>query len=223
MLPNQTPAFDASDNDTNCCPRFRPEPWQDQELHFDNKLFVVRASTVSAFHMPLNMGSVFARTIAAIETAHAAGGGLLVLSHDDSAWHAEHLFAVYKEVPGADMVAASERRFPHARVFEGPYKEAPTWAATMAVYVNERGKQPPTTLQILPYDVSKVRAALRQELRGGRGQGQPARVVNGRMKRSRLAGFTILVAWMLLDLLIHRIFLHPSTKPPRICGDHLIR
>ena len=29
------------------------------------------------------------------------------------------------------------------------------------------------------------------------------------MKRSLLAGLTILVAWMLLDLLIHRIFLAP--------------
>jgi hypothetical protein len=29
------------------------------------------------------------------------------------------------------------------------------------------------------------------------------------MKRSLLAGFTILVAWMLLDLFIHRIFLAP--------------
>jgi hypothetical protein len=29
------------------------------------------------------------------------------------------------------------------------------------------------------------------------------------MKRSLLAGFTILVAWMLVDLLIHRIFLAP--------------
>ena len=79
-----------------------------------------------------------ARTIAAIETAHAAGGGLLVLSHDDSAWHAEHLFAVDKEVPGADMVRLSGDFLTH--VFEGPYKEAPTWAATMAVYVKERGK-----------------------------------------------------------------------------------
>ena len=29
------------------------------------------------------------------------------------------------------------------------------------------------------------------------------------MKRSLLAGFTILVGWMLLDLLIHRLFLAP--------------
>lgn len=137
MLTNQTPAFDASDNETNCCPRFKPEPWQDQELHFDNKPFV-RASTVSAFHVPINMSSVFARTMAAIESAHAAGGGLLVLSHDDSAWHAEHLFAVDKEVPGADMVRLSGDFLTH--VFEGPFKEAPTWAATMEAYVKERGK-----------------------------------------------------------------------------------
>jgi hypothetical protein len=137
MLPNQTPAFDASDNQTNCCPRFKPGPWQDQELEFDNKLFV-KASTVSAFHMPLNMGSVFARTIAAIEAAHAAGGGLLVLSHDDSPWHAEHLFAVDKEVPGAEMVRLSGDFL--TQVFEGPYKEAPAWAAKMAAHVKERGK-----------------------------------------------------------------------------------
>ena len=88
--------------------------------------------------MPLNMGSVFGRTIAAIETAHAAGSGLLVLSRDDSAWHAEHLFAVDKEVPGAEMVRLSGDFL--TSVFEGAYKEAPTWAATMAAHVKERGK-----------------------------------------------------------------------------------
>jgi hypothetical protein len=137
MQPNQTPPFDVSDNETNCCPRFTPEPWQDQELHFDNKPFV-RASTISAFHMPLNMDSVFARMMAAIEAAHAAGSGRLVLSHDDSAWHAEHLFAVDKEVPGAEMVRLSGEFLTH--VFEGPYKDAPEWAATMAADVKKRGK-----------------------------------------------------------------------------------
>ncbi len=88
--------------------------------------------------MPLNMGSVFTRTINAIETAHAGGGGLLVLSHDDSAWHAEHLFAVDQEVPGAEMVRLSGEFL--TKVFEGPYRKAPAWAATMAAYVKERGQ-----------------------------------------------------------------------------------
>ena len=137
MLTNQTPAYDRSDNETNCCPRFTPHPWDEQDLHFDDKLFV-RASTVSAFHMPLNMGSVFARTLAAIEAAHAAGSGFLVLSHDDSAWHAEHLFAVDKEVPGAEMVRLSGDFL--TKVFEGPYNEAPAWVAAMEAYVTEKGK-----------------------------------------------------------------------------------
>ena len=137
MLPNQTLRSTRPTTRPTAAPGFRPGPWQDQELHFDNKLFV-RASTVSAFHMPLNMGSVFARTIAAIEKAHAAGGGLLVLSHDDSAWHAEHLFAVDKEVPGSEMVRLSSDFL--TRVFEGPYNDAPTWVATMAAYEKERGK-----------------------------------------------------------------------------------
>lgn len=58
MRTNEIPTFDASDNETNCCPRFHPGPWDGQALHFDNKLFV-KASTVAAFHGPLNMGSVW--------------------------------------------------------------------------------------------------------------------------------------------------------------------
>jgi hypothetical protein len=54
QVTNATPAYDPTDNPTNCCPRFKPEPWDGQELHFENKPFV-SASTVSLFHMPLNM------------------------------------------------------------------------------------------------------------------------------------------------------------------------
>ena len=53
------------------------------------------------------MGSMFTRTWDAIKKAHAENGGFLVLSHDDSAWHAEHLFAVSKDVPDAEMVHLS--------------------------------------------------------------------------------------------------------------------
>jgi hypothetical protein len=61
MLTNETPTFDLSDNETRCCPRFRPEPWDRRELHFVEKPFV-KASTVCFFHIPLNMGGVFGKT-----------------------------------------------------------------------------------------------------------------------------------------------------------------
>ena len=120
-----------------CCPRFKPEPWEGQELHFENKPFV-KASTISLFHVPLNMGTVYGRTWKAITDAHAEGGGFMVLSHDESAWHAEHLFAVSKAVEGAEMVNLSGDFL--TRVFEGPYSQAREWAEEMTRYVAERGR-----------------------------------------------------------------------------------
>ena len=137
MQINRVPQFDVADNETNCCPRFRPELWDDQELNFDNKP-LVRASTVSFFHVPLNMRSVFAHTFDAIRAAHADEGGFLVLSHEDSSWHAEHLFAVDKDVPGAEMVRLSGTFL--TKVFEGPYSDARKWCTEMDQYVRAKGR-----------------------------------------------------------------------------------
>lgn len=138
MLTNEIPKFDVSDNETGCCPRFQPEPWDRKELHFEDKPFV-KASTVSLFHMPLNMGSVFSRTWDAIKETHADEGGFLVLSHEDSAWHAEHLFAVSKDVPDAKMVRLSGDFL--TKVFEGPYSDARKWCTEMESYVRDKGKR----------------------------------------------------------------------------------
>jgi hypothetical protein len=138
MKTNQLPAVDMTDNETGCCPRFHPAPWDDQALHFENKPFV-KASTIGLFHMPLNMGSVFSHTWEAIREAHADDGGMLVLSHDDSAWHAEHLFAVSRPVPGAEMTYLSGDFL--TKVFEGPYSEARTWSGEMERHVAGKGRQ----------------------------------------------------------------------------------
>jgi hypothetical protein len=137
MQTNQIPQFDMSDNETNCCPRFHPEPWDNQELHFDHKPFV-RASTVSFFHLPLNMGSTFTHTWEAIKNAHADSGEFLVLSHDQSAWHSEHLFAVTKPVPDAEMAYLSGDFLTH--VFEGPFSEARQWCSEMEHIVAQHGR-----------------------------------------------------------------------------------
>lgn len=129
METNQTPHFDASVNTTGCCPRFSPEGWDGQVLHFDHKPFV-RATTRSLAHVPLNMGRVFARVN---EHAEAAGSfdmdQFIVLSRDSSAFAGEHLFAVTKPVPDEEMVALSGDFL--TRVFEGPYMQARHWAADM--------------------------------------------------------------------------------------------
>ncbi len=136
---NTLPKYDASDNPTNCCPRFNPEGWDEQELHFKDKLFV-KANTKSIFHIPLNMGSMFPVTFKAIEDADAQNmDQFIVLSHDPSAWRSEHFFSVSKEVPGQEMVKMSGDYL--TKVFEGPYKNAPKWEKEMQAFVKSKGKQ----------------------------------------------------------------------------------
>jgi hypothetical protein len=138
METNALPKYDMTDNPTGCCPRFKPEGWDDQELHFRDKLFV-RAKTTSVGHIPINMGGVFSRTFQAIEAADASSEDFIVMSRDKSAWSAEHLFAVKAEVPGQDMVKLSGDFL--TTVYEGPFKEVPHWHEQTVQKAAARGKQ----------------------------------------------------------------------------------
>jgi hypothetical protein len=136
---NLTPKYDMSDNETGCCPRFHPEGWDDQDLHFKDKLFV-KARTLSLFHIPINMGSVFPKALKAIEGSQAAKWDeFIALSYDSSPWRGEHYFAVTREVPGQEMVRLSGDYL--TKVFEGPYKKAPEWCRTMEEIVSSKGKK----------------------------------------------------------------------------------
>lgn len=139
MKINALPKYDTSDNPTNCCPRFKPEGWDDQELHFKDKLFV-KAKTRSIFHIPINMGSVYPKMFAAIEKAHAMSeDDFIVLSYDPSPWTSEHYFSVIKDVPGQEKAHLTGDYL--TKVFEGPYKNAPKWQKEMEQLVASKGKQ----------------------------------------------------------------------------------
>ena len=140
MQTNQTPRFDASVNTTGCCPRFNPEGWDDQVLHFDRKPFV-RATTRSLAHVPLNMGRVFARVQEAIEKSGAEDiAQRLVLSRDPSAFQGEHLFAVKGPVPGEEMTDLSGDFL--TRSFEGPYSGVRDWYGEMQRAARRQGHEP---------------------------------------------------------------------------------
>jgi hypothetical protein len=139
MKTNALPPYDMSDNPTDCCPRFNPDGWDAQELHFDNKAFV-KATTYSLFYIPLNMGSVFSKTSDAIEAAGTYNyDDLIILSDDVSPWKAEHFFSVSKDVPGETMTTLSGDYI--TKVYEGPYKNAPKWKKEMEAAVAEKGKK----------------------------------------------------------------------------------
>jgi Bacterial hydrolase len=136
---NALPKYDMSDNPTNCCPRFNSDGWNDQELHFKDKLFV-KAKTRSIFHIPINMGSVFPKTLSAIENANEKNeNNFIVLSYDPSPWTGEHYFSVSKNIPGQEMVHMTGDYV--TKIFEGPYKNVPKWEKEMNIFVESKGKQ----------------------------------------------------------------------------------
>ncbi len=140
MEVNKLPEYDMQDNPTGCCPKFKPEGWEDQELHFEHKPFV-KAKTRSFFHIPVNMGKVFSKTFRSIEEAHAMDEHqFIVLSEDHSAWSSDHYFAVTKEVPGEEMVYLTGNYL--TKVFEGPFKDAPKWYDEMKHHVEYKGRKP---------------------------------------------------------------------------------
>ena len=140
MKENALPKYDMSENPTHCCPRFKPAGWDQQELHFKNKQFV-KAKTHSLFHIPLDMGSVYSKTMKAIEEEKATSeDNFVVLSKEKSLWKAEHLFAVNKSIPGQEMVKLSGDYV--TKVFNGPYKEMPKWDKELKSLVEKKGKTP---------------------------------------------------------------------------------
>lgn len=124
--------------ETGCCPRFNPEPWQEKEITFDNKLFL-KDHVTSVFHIPLNYGKVMERDITKIEKAGAKSKEQLVLTDENSLWGADVYFAVEKEVPQADMEKISGTFL--TKVFEGSYNDMGKYIDEMKTYVKSKGKE----------------------------------------------------------------------------------
>ncbi len=125
-------------SETGCCPRFNPEPWDEKEVTFEDRLFV-KDHVTSFFHIPLNFGKVMVRNMEKIQKAGALAPEPLLLSDEKSLWGADVYIAVSKDVPDSEMVRISGTFL--TKVFEGPYKDAGKWARAMADYVKARAKQ----------------------------------------------------------------------------------
>ncbi|HCH24754.1 MAG TPA: hypothetical protein DE179_10725 [Oceanospirillaceae bacterium] len=144
MQTNETPKVDWQDCATDCCPRFHPEQWQDQSLHLEDMLFV-KVTVRSLFHIPLNMGGVLERVMAAIEKADAKPKDTyLTLSHDPSLWRSEHYMLVTKEVPGEVMLRLSGDFV--TQVNEGPFRHMGKWSQALGDFVKQKG-----LLMVKPY------------------------------------------------------------------------
>jgi len=122
---------------TGCCEPFNPEPWQEKEITWNNKLFV-KDHIISFLHIPLNMGSKIIKNMGLIEKANAKSPYQLMLTDEKSLWGADIYIDVSKDVPGAQMDKLSGTFL--TKVFEGPYNNAGKWAQEMVEYVKSKGK-----------------------------------------------------------------------------------
>jgi hypothetical protein len=138
---NAVPRYDDSINTTGCCPKFNPEGWDGQELHFKDKKFV-HATTRSAMHIPLNMGKVFARVDGHIKDAKAySNENTIVLSNEISPWKAEHFFSVDKDIEGEEMTTLTGNYI--TKVFEGSYSQTKNWHEDMKRMAHAEGLTEP--------------------------------------------------------------------------------
>jgi len=125
-------------SETGCCPRFVPEPWNEKELRWDNKLFL-KDRVRCLFYMPLNFGPVMVRNMTRIGEANAfTPEPPLVLSDHASRWSMDLYIEVTKEVPNAEHARLSGSFL--AKVFEGPYKNTRQWCRQMAEWVQSKGQ-----------------------------------------------------------------------------------
>ncbi len=120
---------------TGCCDPFNPEPWQDKEITWQDKLFV-KDHVTSFFHIPLDMGKKVVKNMKLIEAASAKASEQLMLTDEKSLWGADIYIEVAKEVSGAQMSTLSGRFL--TKVFEGPYQNAGKWAQEMKQYVSSK-------------------------------------------------------------------------------------
>lgn len=122
---------------TGCCEPFNPEPWQDKEIVWKDKVFV-KDHVTSFLHIPLNMGKKIIKNMELIDKANAKAPHQLMLTDEKSVWGADIYIDVAGNVPGAQMTTISGTFL--TKIFEGPYQNVGKWAREMADYVKSKDK-----------------------------------------------------------------------------------
>jgi hypothetical protein len=125
-------------SETGCCPRFDARRVDDREFVWKDRLFV-QDRVRSAFHIPLNFGSVMRRNMKAIEAADASDPDFILLSEENSLWGTDIFLSVQKEVPGARATRLSGTFY--MKAFEGPYSKMRVWMKEMTVLLKSRNQK----------------------------------------------------------------------------------
>lgn len=124
--------------ETGCCPLFNPEPWDEKEVSWQDKLFL-KDRVLSFFHIPINFGQVMVKNLEKIKAADALSAEPLMLSDENSLFGSDLYIAVSQQVPEVKMEKISGTFL--TKVFEGEYKNMGNWVNQMKEFVKSRGKE----------------------------------------------------------------------------------
>lgn len=90
--------------ESQCCSKFDPAPWDDKLLKWKNKKFI-KDRAFTFFHMPVNYGSVMRRLDRRVRESGANTPDWLCLSDHTSKWNMDVYLAVDRQIQEANNVA----------------------------------------------------------------------------------------------------------------------
>jgi len=121
-----------------CCPRFDPEPWENKEVVWNDKMFIKdRVKTV--LHVPVNFSHVITRMMKKVDDAKAQTPDYLCLSDHTSKWNMDIYLAVEREIPGANNVKISGKYL--TKVYEGSFNDTGKWCKDLEEHAKAQGAQ----------------------------------------------------------------------------------
>ncbi len=122
-------------NDTECCPRFDPAPWDGKLFEWNNKTFI-KETVTSFLNMPLNFGAVMKKLDEQVRQAHASIPDGVCLADHTSKWNMNVYLAVDKEIPGAENILLSGKFL--SKVYEGPFQDTGKWCKDFEQYATSK-------------------------------------------------------------------------------------
>ncbi|HOY31670.1 MAG TPA: hypothetical protein PKW80_07295 [Bacteroidales bacterium] len=128
---------------TECCPLFNPEKWDQKTFQWDNKPFI-KESMSTFLHIPFP--SVIAKKVIKLcklledsKIAEEKKEDVLLLFRDPGAFKSEIYLSVTGTVPGADNVSISGTFI--AKVYNGPFNAVPRFIKQMNEYLSGMNKK----------------------------------------------------------------------------------
>ena len=122
--------------ETECCPLFDPDIWDEKVLSWPEKKFV-KDKVFCLFHVPVGFGATMKRIMRKMQRTKAECVDGLCLSDHTSKWNMDIYVAVDKDLPESEMQHLDGQFL--FRVYEGPFSDTGKWCADFSEYARRRG------------------------------------------------------------------------------------